>query len=124
MRILGLHHVQLAMPAGGEDDARAFYGDLLGLGEVVKPEVLAGHGGVWFERGALRVHLGVETPHSAARKAHPAFEVEGLDDLARHLQARGAPVEWDDAIPGQRRFYAADPFGNRIEFLEMADPVG
>jgi catechol 2,3-dioxygenase-like lactoylglutathione lyase family enzyme len=123
MRIVRLHHVQLAMPEGREDDARAFYDEILGLPEVAKPKSLAGRGGVWFEHGELRLHLGVETPFHPARKAHPAFAVEDIDALARHLLEHGAPVEWDDAIPDQRRFYTADPFGNRIEFLELPRPL-
>lgn len=118
--LTSLHHVQLAMPEGGEDAARAFYGGLLGLPEVEKPAVLAGRGGVWFGRGALRVHLGVERPFAPARKAHPAFAARDLDALAARLAAAGAPVLWDDDLPGYRRFYTADPFGNRIECLSPA----
>ena len=118
MRLLGLHHVQLAMPKGEEDKARAFYAGLLLLTEVGKAPELAGRGGCWFESGSLRVHLGVETPFAPARKAHPALEVEGLAAWADRLKAGGAPVIPDDDLPGFRRFYTADPFGNRIELLE------
>lgn len=102
------------MPRCGEDDARAFYGDRLGLTEVAKPAPLAARGGVWFERGALRVHLGVEEPFQPARKAHPAFEVADIDALAARLDV----VRWNDDLPGYRRFYTKDPFGNRIEILQ------
>ena len=113
-----LHHVQLAMPAGFEEQARAYYGVLLGMAEAPKPEELAKRGGVWFERGDLRIHLGVEEPFFPARKAHPAFQVRDLDALIVHLAEAGVDVKRDDALPGYKRFYANDPFGNRIEFLE------
>jgi catechol 2,3-dioxygenase-like lactoylglutathione lyase family enzyme len=112
-----LHHVQLAMPEDGEAVARAFYGDLLALDEVTKPPALAARGGVWFERGTLRLHLGVERPFAPALKAHPAFEVNDLDALATRLRAAGVALLADADLPGFRRFYASDPFGNRLEFL-------
>ena len=118
MKLVALHHIQLAMPVGEEDKARAFYAGLLLLQEVAKPAALAGRGGCWFESGTLRIHLGVETPFTAAKKAHPALEVSALDDWAKHLSDGGAPVLWDDDLAGYRRFYTADPFGNRIEVLE------
>jgi len=104
-----LDHVQVAAPPGCEPDARAFYGGVLGLREVEKPEALRARGGVWFEC----LHVGVESEFRPARKAHPAFVVEDLDALA----ARIGDVEWDDTLPGVRRFYAHDPFGNRLEFV-------
>ncbi len=110
-----IHHVQLAMPAGGESRARAFYVDVLGLAEVTKPTVLAARGGCWFEAGPVRVHLGVEEPFAPARKAHPAL-------VLRHLEAfvasRGLTVRWSDEIPGTVRCHLDDPFGNRIELIE------
>ena len=118
--LVALDHVQLAMPAGGEPLARAFYAGILGLDEVEKPARLAGRGGAWFERGEVRVHLGVEADFRPARKAHPAFRVQGLDRLRARLEAAGVAVQGDDAIPGTRRFYAADPFGNRLEFMAVA----
>jgi catechol 2,3-dioxygenase-like lactoylglutathione lyase family enzyme len=105
-----LDHVQLAAPPGCEAEARRFFGDLLGLREVEKPPSLAARGGVWFEH----LHVGVEEDFRPARKAHPAFAVADLDALA----ARLGDVEWDDALPGVRRFYARDPWGNRLEFLD------
>lgn len=113
-----LHHVQLAIPPGGEDDCRGFWGGLLGLAEVSKPPALAARGGCWFRGGGLEVHLGVERDPVPARKAHPGILVTGLDALAARLAAGGVEVTWDGEFPGYRRFYAADPFGNRLEFLE------
>jgi len=106
------------MPAGGEDDARAFYRDVLGISEVTKPAHLAKRGGCWFERGPLKVHLGVEDGFVPARKAHPAFIVEGLRELATTLQRGGYHVWRDQPLEGYERLYVDDPFGNRIELME------
>jgi catechol 2,3-dioxygenase-like lactoylglutathione lyase family enzyme len=120
-----LHHVQLAIPPGGEDASRRFWGELLGLDEVLKPPALAARGGCWFRGGGLEVHLGVEDPFAPARKAHPGILVVGLDALAARLQDADVGVGFDADLPGHRRFYAADPFGNRLEFLEPhADATG
>lgn len=119
---LRLHHVQLAMPAGGEDQARHFYQGLLGLTEVEKPPVLRKRGGAWFSGPALEVHLGVEEEFRAARKAHPGIVTDNLDELAGRLTAGGVAVSWDADLPGFRRFYAHDPFGNRLEFLQRDAP--
>jgi catechol 2,3-dioxygenase-like lactoylglutathione lyase family enzyme len=116
-----LHHVQLAIPPGSEAAARRFYGELLGMTELEKPPVLAARGGCWFRSGGWEVHLGVEKEFRPARKAHPGVLVAGLDDLAERLTAGGVVVEWDANFPGHRRFYAQDPYGNRLEFLEPAD---
>lgn len=108
------------MPAGEEERARSFYRDLLGLKEAEKPDALVGRGGCWFERGDLRVHLGVEADFRAARKAHPAFLVDGLDGLdglRARLEAAGAETSDDVPVEGLRRFHAFDPFGNRLEFV-------
>lgn len=118
MTIVRVDHVQLAMPEGGEPEARRFYQGLLGIPERAKPENLAKRGGVWFERGALKVHLGVEREFHAARKAHPAFEVVGLPALVVRLRAAGARVVDDELLEGFDRVYVDDPFGNRIELLE------
>jgi catechol 2,3-dioxygenase-like lactoylglutathione lyase family enzyme len=118
MKLAALHHVQLAMPEGEEPAARRFYGDLLGLEERAKPPVLAARGGAWFEAGPVRLHLGVEADFRPATKAHPALVVDGLTALAARLGEAGFPVVWDDDLPGFRRFYTADPVGNRIEMLE------
>jgi catechol 2,3-dioxygenase-like lactoylglutathione lyase family enzyme len=116
--ILGLAHVQLAMPAGAEDTARQFYSGVLGLAEIAKPPNLAVHGGVWFALGEQQLHLGVEDEFRPARKAHPAILVQDVEDLRRILTSSGfAPID-DEPLAGFRRFYTADPFGNRLEFLE------
>jgi catechol 2,3-dioxygenase-like lactoylglutathione lyase family enzyme len=119
--MLGLDHVQLAAPPGCEEQARAFYGGLLGLVEVTKPEALRARGGVWFRVGQQQLHIGVEAAFSPARKAHPALRVASndLDALARRLAAEGAPVTWDESVPGVRRFYTEDPWGNRLELLAL-----
>ncbi len=116
--ILGLHHVQLAMPPGLEDVARAFYGGVLLLTEEPKPPNLVARGGVWFRGGPLQVHLGVDTDFRAARKAHPAFLVRGLTQLAARCTAAGFPPVTDEPLEGFGRCYVFDPFGNRIELLE------
>jgi catechol 2,3-dioxygenase-like lactoylglutathione lyase family enzyme len=117
--LLGIDHVQVAGPAGSEDEARRFYGDLLGLPELAKPPALQARGGVWFACGAHQLHVGISEPFAPADKAHPALQVRlaDLDSLAARLTEAGAPVRWDDAIPGTRRFYTADPWGNRIELV-------
>jgi catechol 2,3-dioxygenase-like lactoylglutathione lyase family enzyme len=119
--IAGIDHVQLAAPAGRETEARRFYGELLGLDELAKPEPLRARGGVWFRAGAQQLHIGVEEPFAPARKAHPALRLAAgeLDALADRLSAAGAAVSWDDALPDVRRFYTADPWGNRIELVEL-----
>jgi catechol 2,3-dioxygenase-like lactoylglutathione lyase family enzyme len=113
-----LHHVQLAMPAGGETRAREFYEGLLGIPEVPKPAEMAARGGCWFERGGLRVHLGVEADFRAARKAHPAFVVTGLSALTARLRAARHECREDSGLAGYYRIFVDDPFGNRIELLE------
>ena len=117
MTLEAIDHVQLAMPASGEDAARAFYGALLGLPETPKPAELAGRGGCWFERDGLKVHLGVETPFHPARKAHIAFRVDNVAGLANEARAGGFEVVEDRNLPGHDRVFIFDPFGNRLEFL-------
>ena len=116
--ISGIDHVQLAAPPGCEDDARAFFSELVGLPETAKPESLASRGGVWFQCGEQQLHVGVEPGFAPARKAHPAFRALQLDELRQRLAAAGFEVADDDAIPGVRRFYVDDPFGNRLEFVD------
>ena len=120
---VGLDHVQVAAPAGTEADARRFYGELLGLAELPKPETLRARGGVWFACGDRQLHVGIAEPFAPATKAHPALLVRlaDLDRLAERLEAGGCRVQWDHAIPGTRRFYTADPWGNRIELVGAAD---
>ena len=119
MTVTGIDHVQVAAPPGCEADARAFYGGLLGLEELPKPEPLASRGGCWFRAGAQELHVGVEDPFAPARKAHPGLVVDGLDDLAGRLRSAGVEVTWDETIPGTKRFHAADPFGNRLELRAL-----
>jgi catechol 2,3-dioxygenase-like lactoylglutathione lyase family enzyme len=116
--VVGLDHLLLAMPAGREAQARAFYGDLLGLPELKKPPNLEVRGGVWFALGTQQLHLGVEKDFRPALKAHPAFLVNDLGGLRVRLEQHGyAPYE-DEPLAGYKRFYVADPFGNRLELLE------
>lgn len=116
MTVTGIDHVQVAAPRGCEEEARAFYGGLLGLEELPKPEALRANGGCWFRAGAQELHVGVEEPFAPARKAHPGFVVADLEALAERLHAAGVVVAFDDSIVGIERFHAADPFGNRLEF--------
>lgn len=118
MKVERIDHVQLAMPAGGEDQARSFYEDALGITEAPKPPELAKRGGCWFESGDLKVHLGVEADFTPARKAHPAFIVSGIDELVSRLQKASFKVVTDQPLEGYHRVYADDPFGNRVELME------
>jgi catechol 2,3-dioxygenase-like lactoylglutathione lyase family enzyme len=114
-----IDHVQLAMPPGADAEERAeqFFSGLLGIPRVPKPPPLAARGGCWFERGTLRVHLGVEEDFRPARKAHPALVVSDLDEMCRRLESSGHPVRRAEEIAGQPQFYVDDPFGNRIELV-------
>ncbi len=118
MPIDGVDHVQLAMPAGGEAQARAFYEGLLGIGEVPKPSHLAARGGCWFENDRVRIHLGVDPDFRAAKKAHPALLVSDLPSLVATLEAAGVDLVTDEPLEGYDRAYAYDPFGNRLELME------
>ena len=142
----GLHHVQLAIPEGAEDRCRMFWGDaeaanrrkseflanmsheirtpmtaILGFTELEKPPTLAARGGCWFRGGGLEVHFGVEKDFRPAAKAHPGILTRGIDAIAERLTQSGIEVTWDAEFPGMRRFYALDPLGNRLEFLEPED---
>ncbi len=114
---LRLDHVQVAGPPGCEPEAREFYGNILGLRELVRPKELDGIGGCWFECGALQLHIGTQPDFTPARKAHPAFRVDELDALRTTLRSAGYPVIEDTMIPGTDRFFSADPWGNRLEFI-------
>ncbi len=118
MTITGIDHVQVAAPPGCENAARAFYGALLGLEELPKPEALRAGGGCWFRAGGQELHVGVEDPFAPAQKAHPGFLSADLDALRTRLHGVGIETRDDDAIPGRRRFFAVDPFGNRLEFRQ------
>ncbi|WP_419946622.1 VOC family protein [Candidatus Poriferisodalis sp.] len=123
MRIVAIEHVQLAMPRGGEAEAQAFYEGLLGLPRVPKPPDLEIRGGCWFESvlgaNAVKIHLGVEDPFRPARKAHPALLVHDLAALVELLRAAGVTVRDDEPLEGYDRVYADDPFGNRLELMEL-----
>ena len=123
MPVEGIDHVQLAMPAGGEDEARRFYASVLGLPEVPKPPHLAVRGGCWFEGPSVKVHLGVEAEFRPARKAHPALLVRQLGALVESLRQAGVAVRDDEPLEGYDRVYVDDPFGNRIELLEPVRPA-
>lgn len=118
-RVVALDHVQVAMPPGQEELARAFYRDILGMQEISKPAALAARGGCWFSSGTAQVHVGVEADFRPAQKAHPGLIVSGLDELAASCAKAGLPVKPDDAIDGRRRVHVADFFGNRIELIEL-----
>jgi catechol 2,3-dioxygenase-like lactoylglutathione lyase family enzyme len=115
--IIGIDHVQLAMPPGGEDVAEAFYCGVLGLTRVPKPPLLARRGGCWFESGSVHVHLGAEDGFAPAKKAHPAFVV---GDLRAFVRDHGLDVVWSDEVPGTVRCHLHDPFGNRLELVDAA----
>ncbi|MFO1060134.1 MAG: glyoxalase [Dongiaceae bacterium] len=120
--ILGIDHVQLAMPAGGESAARDFYGALLGLPEIAKPPALAARGGCWFGwPGGLQLHLGVDPDFRPARKAHVGLRVRGLAGLAARLDAAGHATTGDAPLAGYERLFVSDPFGNRLELLQRTD---
>lgn len=119
---LGLDHVQVAIPAGGEAIARAFYGELLGLAELPKPSALAGRGGCWFTLGDRQLHLGVDPDFRPATKAHVAMVSDGLGKLRDRLKAAGVVTREDAPLDGRTRFFADDPFGNRLEFLQHDRP--
>jgi catechol 2,3-dioxygenase-like lactoylglutathione lyase family enzyme len=120
--VVALDHVQLAAPTGCEDDARRFFGVLLGLKELPKPPALAVRGGVWFRVGEQALHVGVAERFEPASKAHPALRVSSPDALGRlagRLEEAGIDVRWADPaeIPGVSRFFVDDPWGNRIELV-------
>ena len=121
MKIVGIDHVQLAMPAGAEDEARRFYALILGVPERPKPEELAARGGVWFESAEVKIQLGVDSDFRPAKKAHPGLLVDALAELVIRLRRAGHEVRGDrDA--DRTRAYVADPFGNRLEPIEGDSP--
>jgi catechol 2,3-dioxygenase-like lactoylglutathione lyase family enzyme len=121
MSLLQIEHVQLAMPKGGEDDARKFHMLALGMEEVQKPENLAKRGGCWFQTGAVRAHLGVDADFHPAKKAHPAFIVSNLDTLRQKIVSLGYLCNDDEPLEGFHRTYVFDPSGNRIELMEPCE---
>lgn len=123
-KVTALDHVQVAMRQGQEAAARAFYGGVLGLPEIAKPESLAARGGVWFQCGHQQLHLGVEEDFRPAKKAHPAFVVDDLDAIAWSLEAQGFRVVADSVqLAGSRRAFTEDPFGNRVELTQRIAEV-
>lgn len=118
MRLTGYNHVNLAIPADQAETARAFYGGILRLKELERPSTLTRSGTLWFGSDSVTVHLGVEDGFRPARRAHPAFTVDGLEELRLACEAAGHETIVDNAIPGWNRFFVYDPFGNRIECME------
>jgi catechol 2,3-dioxygenase-like lactoylglutathione lyase family enzyme len=119
MIILSIDHIQIAMPAGGEDKARAFYVNVLGFTETPKPAELAKRGGAWFQSNNVQLHLGVEADFKPARKAHPAFIVSDLESLIGKVQDAGYEIDTSQPpLDGYTRVHVFDPFGNRIELME------
>ena len=114
---LSLDHIQLAIPKDGEPKARAFWCDLIGLAEIEKPTALQARGGLWLQLAGSELHLGVETPFTPAKKAHPGFQTNDITALAARLTQTNHPVTWDTKLKNRRRFFTTDPFGNRLEFL-------
>ena len=119
MAIVGLDHILLAIPPDQEDTARAFYCGLLGFTELPKPESLAGRGGLWLRAGAAVVHLGSEPEFIPPKRAHPGFLVEDLAALRARLSSADVALTYDVPLPGYERVHIRDPFGNRIELLEL-----
>jgi catechol 2,3-dioxygenase-like lactoylglutathione lyase family enzyme len=118
MRILSINHVQIAIPFGSQDRARAFYVGILGLSEVAKPEAMAERKSIWFTAGEVNLHLGMEMDFHPARRAHPAVVVEGLDEILASCERAGVSVKPDVSFDGFRRVHVFDPFGNRLELME------
>jgi predicted enzyme related to lactoylglutathione lyase len=110
--------VQVVVPPGGVEEAAHFYADVVGLARIERPQTMGGIG-AWFRAGSQELHVSEYEDFAPAPKAHPAFELGAgdLDSLAERLEAAGAKVQWDERLPGARRFYSFDPAGNRLEFL-------
>ncbi len=122
MKIVGIDHVQLAIPPGGEAAARRFYGEVLGLREIPKPEPMRARGGLWFDAGAFQIHLGLEPGMKPSAKMHPALVVTELDAWIAKLAAAGCEWKVADELPDVRRGHTKDPAGNRIELVEARSP--
>ena len=114
----GIDHIQIAAPTASEEKARSFYGKLLGMQEIEKPENLKARGGCWFQCGAQQVHIGIQSDFAPAKKAHPGFMVSNLSELRHRLEDAAYLISEEPPIAGRARFFSHDPFGNRIEFLE------
>jgi catechol 2,3-dioxygenase-like lactoylglutathione lyase family enzyme len=118
MHVTGIDHVQIAAPPGCEQQARAFFGQVLGLAEIEKPSALRARGGCWFRVGDQQLHIGVEEEFRPAQKAHPAFSVKNIDGFGARLREAGIRCAWEDTPGVVKRFYVNDPWGNRLEFIE------
>jgi catechol 2,3-dioxygenase-like lactoylglutathione lyase family enzyme len=118
MSIIGLDHLLLAIPEGGEDTARVFYCGLLGFSEIAKPDSLAGRGGLWLLSGAVTLHLGVEQNYLPPQRAHPGLLVDNLAALLKILRKAGVALTFDVPLPGYERVHIRDPFGNRLELMQ------
>ena len=118
--IAGIDHVQVAIPPGADDAARAFYGGVLGLAEIPKPAPLNASGGLWFQTGSSQLHIGAQAGFVPAKKAHPAFVVADFEEYCALLRARGVAVREEVQVYGRRRAGIEDPFGNRVELIEAA----
>ncbi|MBL1436141.1 MAG: VOC family protein [Rhodobacteraceae bacterium] len=120
--IIGIDHIQLAMPEREEPRARAFFEGVLGMPEIAKPESLKGRGGCWFVCGSQELHVGVEHGFHPARKAHPAFLVKDISVLQARLKKAGVDIRHQPPLPNAMRIFVDDPFGNRIELIEREKP--
>ena len=120
--VIALDHLQLAMPRGEEQKAEDFYVTVLGFERVEKPPHLAARGGCWFRSHSVNLHLGVDDDFVPARKAHPGFVVDNLRSVVRRLEAAGADIVRDMQLEGFERIYTSDPFGNRLELMELTNP--
>jgi catechol 2,3-dioxygenase-like lactoylglutathione lyase family enzyme len=120
MPILSIDHVQVAIPVASEDRARAFYSGILGFTEIDKPPQMADRKSIWFVAGAVNLHLGIEPEFTPAKRAHPAFVVEGLDKILAACERTGMAAKPDTSFNGFRRVHVFDPFGNRLELMERA----
>mgnify|MGYP001794647318 CR=1 FL=1 len=117
--LTGIDHIQIAAPQRAEDSARKFYGELLGMTEIPKPDNLKGRGGCWFQCGSHEVHIGIQTDFSPAKKAHPGFIVNALEQLKSQLHEEGYSISEEPPIGGSQRFFTRDQFGNRLEVIEF-----
>jgi catechol 2,3-dioxygenase-like lactoylglutathione lyase family enzyme len=122
MPILSIDHVQIAIPVGSEDGARAFYSGILGFTEIPKPAEMAGRKSIWFVAGTVNLHLGLEPDFHPARRAHPALVVSDLDAILAACERAGLATKPDTSFNGFRRVHVFDPFGNRLELMERAQP--
>jgi catechol 2,3-dioxygenase-like lactoylglutathione lyase family enzyme len=120
IHIKRLDHVQICIPFGEEERAREFYTRVLGLEEIEKPDALKPNGGLWFKVADVQLHIGVEEMQGKSKR-HPAFEVEGLEEIRKHLLENQVKIKEETEVPGLNRFSFFDPFGNRIEFMEKSD---